>query len=220
MTPNITIHQIAPVQSVSAGTSQLFASTRNVGTNGVLVTNNSAPLFFGYNSTVSATNNVVFRVDANANGVFVPYNPGSEIWVFSGSAQANLTIHQVYAENFTGLVQKSSDNYIDQVETYLATLAGAVSGNKVSVLESGAKAYISTATTTNIKTGVGTLKHIVVGETAAGAITVYDNTAASGDIIAVLKSNIVEDTYIFNVPFTVGLTVVTAAASKITVVYE
>jgi len=80
--------------------------------------------------------------------------------------------------------------------------------------------YISTATTTAVKSGGGVLKSITVGETAAGAITVYDNTAGSGTTIAVLKASIVEGTYELNVAFTTGLTVVTAAASKITVSYR
>lgn len=77
--------------------------------------------------------------------------------------------------------------------------------------------YISTATTTTAKSGAGTLGSITVGETAAGAITVYDNTAGSGTIIAVLKASVVEGTYNFDVAFTTGCTIVTAAASKITV---
>ena len=80
-------------------------------------------------------------------------------------------------------------------------------------------AYIATATTTTPKTIAGILHTIVIGETAAGAITVYDNTAASGTILAVLKSNIAEGTYTFNIQFNVGLTIVTAAASKLTVSY-
>jgi len=79
--------------------------------------------------------------------------------------------------------------------------------------------YISTATTTTIKTGKGKLHSITVGETAAGAITIYDNTAASGTIISVLKSSVPEQTFVFNAVFRTGLTIVTAAASKITVSY-
>lgn len=77
--------------------------------------------------------------------------------------------------------------------------------------------YISTATTTAVKSGAGILGSITVGETAAGAITVYDNTAASGTIIAVLKASIAEGTYVFDASFSTGCTVVTAGASKITV---
>lgn len=80
--------------------------------------------------------------------------------------------------------------------------------------------YIATATTTTVKSGAGVLKSITVGETAAGAITVYANTAGSGTIIAVLKASVVEGTYEFNVGFDIGLTIVTAGASKITVSYR
>jgi len=83
----------------------------------------------------------------------------------------------------------------------------------------GLGSYIATATTTVVKTGAGVLHTIVVGETAAGTITVYDNTAASGTIIAVLKASIVENTYTFDRAFSTGLTIVTGAASKIHVSY-
>jgi hypothetical protein len=78
---------------------------------------------------------------------------------------------------------------------------------------------ISTATTTTVKTGAGTLHSIVVNTTGAGSVTVYDNTAASGTKIATLKASIVEGTYLFDVAFATGLTIVTAAASDVTVTY-
>lgn len=80
--------------------------------------------------------------------------------------------------------------------------------------------YISTNTTTTAKSGAGRLHAITIGETAAGAITIYDNTAASGTIIGILKASIAEGTYTFNVAFSTGLTIVTAAASKLTVSYR
>lgn len=79
--------------------------------------------------------------------------------------------------------------------------------------------HIAYAGTTVVSTGQGVLKRIVVNTTAAGAITVYDSEAASGKVIAILKSNIGEGTFEFDVPFGTGLTVVTAAASDITVVF-
>lgn len=81
-------------------------------------------------------------------------------------------------------------------------------------------AYISTATTTNVKDFAGYLHSITIGETAAGAITIYDNTAGSGTIIAVLKASIAEQTLTFNAPFRTGLTIVTAAASKLQVSFK
>jgi len=78
--------------------------------------------------------------------------------------------------------------------------------------------YISTATTTLIVTGPGVLERIIIGETAAGAITVYDNTAGSGTILIAFKASVAEGTYECGIPFGTGCTVVTAAASKLAVV--
>lgn len=80
--------------------------------------------------------------------------------------------------------------------------------------------YISTATTTTVKSGKGNLAKIVITETAAGAITVYDNTTATGTVIAAFKASVAEGTYEFTCRFLVGLTIVTAGASKLTVVWE
>jgi len=80
-------------------------------------------------------------------------------------------------------------------------------------------ANIATNTTTVVKSGSGHLHSIVVNTTAAGAITVYNNTAGSGTKIATMKASIVEGTYLFDLEFTTGLTIVTAAASDITVTF-
>lgn len=80
--------------------------------------------------------------------------------------------------------------------------------------------YISTATTTTIKSGRGNLAKITITETAAGAITVYDNTAGSGTVLAAFKASVVEGTYTFECRFQTGLTIVTAGASKLTVTWE
>lgn len=73
--------------------------------------------------------------------------------------------------------------------------------------------YIATATTTVIGKGAQMLGSIILGETAAGTITVYNGTS----IIAVLKASIAEQTFEFNVACPKGLSIVTGAASKLTV---
>ena len=80
--------------------------------------------------------------------------------------------------------------------------------------------YISSATTTQVKTGSGTLVAIVVGTTAAGAIGIIDGTSGSTVNICELQASILPGTYVFNTTFEAGLRIVTAAASKITVVYK
>jgi len=81
-------------------------------------------------------------------------------------------------------------------------------------------AYIATATTTQVKTGAGYLKSITVGETAAGSIKIIDGISGTTTNLGELKASIVEGTYEFNVKFSAGLRIVTAAASKITVSFE
>ena len=80
--------------------------------------------------------------------------------------------------------------------------------------------YISTATTTTVKSGKGHLARIILTETAAGTITVYDNTAGSGTVIATFKASVGEQDFEFDCRFLVGLTIVTAAASKLTCIFE
>lgn len=81
-------------------------------------------------------------------------------------------------------------------------------------------AYISTATTTQVKTGAGVLHAIVLGETAAGSIKIIDNTTGTTTNLAELKASIVEGVYKFDAAFSTGLRIVTAGASKLTVVYR
>ena len=92
--------------------------------------------------------------------------------------------------------------------------------NVLKVEERFAYSHISTATTTVVKNAAGFLHSIVVNTTAAGTITVYDNTAASGTVIAILKASVAENTYIYDVVCNTGITIVTAAASDITASYR
>ncbi len=80
--------------------------------------------------------------------------------------------------------------------------------------------YISTATTTVIKTSAGLLHTLVVNGGTTGTIIVYDNTAASGTIIASFDTTNALATYTFNATFATGLTVVTSAATKLTVTWR
>ncbi len=75
--------------------------------------------------------------------------------------------------------------------------------------------HIATATTVTITASQGVLHSIVVNTTAAGTITVSDKNGT----IAILKSNIAEGIYLYDVAFSGYLKIITAAASDITVSY-
>lgn len=78
-------------------------------------------------------------------------------------------------------------------------------------------------TTTVVRTGSGILHCITFNKpVATGVVTVYDNTAASGTIIATITvpASPIPVTLIYDAAFSTGLTFVTAtAAQDITVTY-
>lgn len=117
----------------------------------------------------------------------------------------------------SGGTRQLPGNQLGQTLTDLGTrLAGEdIANDNIKTRYTGSRTYISTATTTIIKSGAGHIHTIVIGETSAGAITVYDNTSGTGDIIKVLKASIAEGTYLLDAPFGTGLTIVTAGASKL-----
>jgi hypothetical protein len=81
---------------------------------------------------------------------------------------------------------------------------------------------ITSATTTVCKIGSGRLHRIVVNDPTNNAITIYDNTAASGNIIATIDPGTITDPFAleYDCEFQLGLTVVTAGAANLTVVFD
>lgn len=105
--------------------------------------------------------------------------------------------------------------------TLATTLAGEDITNDVLKTEQRfSSSYISTATTTTIKSGAGFLHTVTVNGGTAGTIIGYDNTAASGTVIFSFDTTNALATYIFNVTFSVGLTIITSAATKVTTSYR
>lgn len=84
--------------------------------------------------------------------------------------------------------------------------------------------HISTATTTTVKSGAGTLHSITINAlgTVASSTTVYDNTAGSGTVIAVINSLTISGTLTYDAQFSTGLTLVTTGtvAPDVTVSYK
>jgi hypothetical protein len=87
--------------------------------------------------------------------------------------------------------------------------------------EFGRPLNITTATTTVVKGGVGVCVAVILNETNAGAITIYDNTAGSGTKIATIAAGaLAGTTFPYLCQFSTGLTVVTAGADDITVTFS
>lgn len=78
----------------------------------------------------------------------------------------------------------------------------------------------STATATVVKSGPGFLHEILVLGGTLGNVTVYDSTTASGNVIVPTVTPVQGGALIRDVAFQNGLTIVTAAATVLTVSYR
>ena len=78
--------------------------------------------------------------------------------------------------------------------------------------------------TTTIKSGAGVLKRVTVNTlgSASNTCTIYDNTAGSGTIIAVIDPTLARGIFEYDLVFNTGLTIVTATgtAADLTIVYQ
>ena len=152
--------------------------------------------------------------------VAITNGSGSPSTTPSGSASVPLAKYNATPTTRTegqfGVLQ--ADSLGNLKETLGTTIAGEDIPNDVTKVEFRNNAtYISTATTTVVKTGAGLLHTIVVQGGTTGTIIGYDNTAASGTILFSFDTTVALATYTFDVSFAVGLTVVTSAATKLTV---
>jgi len=85
-------------------------------------------------------------------------------------------------------------------------------------------AHINSLTTTVVKSGPGYLHSITVNSKGAtgNTATVYDNTAGSGSVLAVIDVTANLVTLLYDIQFLTGLTLVTASgtAADLTVSYS
>lgn len=81
----------------------------------------------------------------------------------------------------------------------------------------------ATSATTVVKSGVGVLHSIVINTRGTSSTaTIYDNTAGSGTVIAIIDTTLSTTSFVYDLNFATGLTVVTAGATPadITVTYR
>lgn len=147
-------------------------------------------------------------------GTATPTSLISKISRFIGWAMFNATPTTRTEWQAGPLQSDANGNLLNSLGTRLAWED--IAANRTMVETRCAGVYISTATTTVVKTGTWVLHTIVVQGGTAGTIIGYDNTAASGDIVFSFDSTNALNTYTFNRELAIGLTIVTSAATKLT----
>lgn len=92
-----------------------------------------------------------------------------------------------------------------------------ISRDIINVEQAAGTTRITTATTTTCLSGAGSILGILIEVATAGTVTIYDNTAGSGTIIAILPIGAVAGYYPIPRPISTGVTVVTSGADRVVV---
>ncbi len=83
------------------------------------------------------------------------------------------------------------------------------------VTDSATSTRITAAATTTLFAGRGTLKRVLIEAALTGTATIYDNTAGSGTVVAILPIGFPAGSHMLGAECAVGCTVVTSAADRI-----
>lgn len=165
---------------------------------------------YGTNFTPASTNYYKYDIEWTPLGAFYYVN-GKLLHKNVGGHFTNILTQPIRFENINnnGSV---SDVIMDCLGVVIIRL-GELTTNPTYKYIAGAQTGVV------LKVGAGDL-HTVVNTNNAGSITLWDNTAASGDIIAIIDLAKVLGTLTFNAPFSNGLTITSTGACFVTITYE
>lgn len=141
-------------------------------------------------------------------------------------ATAGATTGAAVVTDANGTIQQYLRGIIVKMIAQLpAALGSNTPAASLSVVNAGFSfSNITTATTTTVKSGAGVLHSITINAlgTVASSTIVYNNTAGSGATIATINTLAGQESYIYDVAFSIGLTLVTTGtvAPDITVSYR
>lgn len=102
----------------------------------------------------------------------------------------------------------------------IVTLGTAIAGenlnsNRIETAHPATPTRITSATTTTARSGAGILHTILVEAALTGTVTIYDNTAGSGTVLAILPIGFAAGAYTLDIAFGTGCTLVTSAADRV-----
>jgi hypothetical protein len=193
-----------------------FVATPNTGTKTITITSQIAALLAVTLSSANFVSGAIKKIDSSGVVTSLPlttvqYDVGTGVLTVSDMTAA-FTAGDIVEVILTG-PNRSYDKTNDLQNVSLKTaLAGEDIPNDLMKVEQRFGAtHISTATTTLVKTGVGFLHLVNVNTkgTVASTITIYDNTSATGTVLAVIDSLNLSGGFVYDVAFSVGLTIVT-----------
>jgi hypothetical protein len=151
-----------------------------------------------------------------ASGIATGANQAVALVAYNGTT---LDALQVDGSKFLKVnIAAGTLNITGTLPTTLADLSGnnlkiGPKGNLFASLGGNTKGTAASNATTTLLTGTGQGGYALVTTTGSGIATIYDNTAGSGTVVAVVAANATAGTLIpIPFPLSTGLTVVSAAS--------
>jgi len=207
-----------------------------------VVTVNTKSIFTNYSTVVDLTKKVnAFAILNSSNGTKITANVEHSIdgltWTMFDDLFSELLVphrNKVIAipdENISKMPFIRLSFRIEDTDMISSTITIDVYGTTDTsapassvYLDGDSFSHIKTNTTTVVKSGSGIFHSLLIntpGLVAASA-AIYDNTSASGTVIAVVDTTRTSPLLIYNVAFTTGLTIVTTGgtAADLTVTYR
>jgi hypothetical protein len=127
---------------------------------------------------------------------------------------------QQYARGLATLLGAVTDNANGLLKTSLATALDRLIDSVTNYPAGHSSTIISTATTTTVKSGAGTIRKAYVAGGTLGTVTIFDNTAGSGTTLFPGVTPAANALLLEDVAFGTGCTVVTAAATVVVVIWR
>lgn len=234
--PSYTTAQTNPLSLTTGGALRVEASQATAANLNALVSgpdaNNATPTvnplavagLYSTNPT-TLTNGAIGRLQLDSRGNLKVniFGNNSVNAVVAGTSADNTALGVALNVNSVGMIYDGSTS--DMARAISASFGSSV--GVAAVEEAGAPfVRIATNTTTNgIKSGAGILHKVVINTkgAAANTLTLYDNTTATGTVIAIIDTvNINSQALLYDLAFATGLSAITATgtAADITIVYR
>jgi len=167
-------------------------------------------------TTFTPSSNVYYKLD-------IEYTPLGAFYFVNGTL-----LHQSVGGHLTRFltlpITIENINNNDNTTAVTFDCLGVAITREGQLVTNPAYAHITAATTHLLKVGAGSLHRIIINDPLPQiTMTVYDNIAATGDIIAIIVLGAKATAPVpleYGLPFSNGLTVVLDTLSDITIVYE
>lgn len=224
--------KVVPVGTVSINTAQIAGNNIVSATTGVQMVGLSGGDGNSVHTTSNALNTYLTNSSLSVIGSTIGSSyPATNFPIGINNSSGNLgTILSAYGQaDAAGDKAISSGGMLFNGTTWDRARSGGVigmTGVSLQASPSGGWSYvnISTDATTVVKSGAGTFHLACVNTlgTVSSTTTFYDNTAGSGTVIAIINTLTLSGSFIYDIAFSTGLTVVTtgSVAPNITVAYK